>query len=327
MPQRHEVCVIIAARDAEATIGAAVRSALAEAEVTEVIVVDDASRDGTARAAVVAAAGDPRLRVLARNANLGPAAARNLAIRSSTAPFVAILDADDRLVPGRFAHLFGLSGWDLAADNIAFVHGGDQPTLTLRADHTRTLDLAGFVRGNLQQRGFDRGELGFLKPVIRRDFLDGNNLAYDPTLRLGEDYDLYVRCLLAGARFQLSHRIGYVATVRGDSLSARHTTGDLGALLAATNRHLAGAPPRGRERNVLRTHQRQTLKRYLLRAFLDRKAQHGLLAALGFAVRSPSHLQLIATGVLADKMTALRGQGHALPVRSTLIPLADEPRS
>jgi glycosyltransferase involved in cell wall biosynthesis len=58
------VAVLIAAHNAAATIGAAVRSALAQPEACEVIVVDDASTDGTGTAALAAAQGDTRLHVL-----------------------------------------------------------------------------------------------------------------------------------------------------------------------------------------------------------------------------------------------------------------------
>ncbi len=98
-----DICVVIPAFDAAATIARAVRSALAEREVSEVIVVDDASRDATAAAAARADDGSGRLRLIRFDANRGPAAARNAAIAASRAPFVAILDADDYLVAGRFA--------------------------------------------------------------------------------------------------------------------------------------------------------------------------------------------------------------------------------
>ena len=45
------ICVVIAAKDASATIGRAVTSALAEPEVAEVIVIDDGSADATGPAA------------------------------------------------------------------------------------------------------------------------------------------------------------------------------------------------------------------------------------------------------------------------------------
>ena len=51
------VSVIITAHDAAATIADAVRTALAEPETAEVIVVDDASHDQTAAVATMAGQG------------------------------------------------------------------------------------------------------------------------------------------------------------------------------------------------------------------------------------------------------------------------------
>jgi succinoglycan biosynthesis protein ExoU len=89
------ICVIIAARDAAATVGRAIRSALAEPEVAEVLLVDDGSRDRTADEALAADDGTGRLLVLSLDRNRGPAFARNHAIARSTAPLLSILDADD----------------------------------------------------------------------------------------------------------------------------------------------------------------------------------------------------------------------------------------
>jgi len=87
------VSVVIPAFNAAATIGRTLRSALAQTHLEiEVIVVDDASSDDTA--AIVAAAGDPRVRLI-RAEHGGQAAARNRGIAESRGAFVAPLDADD----------------------------------------------------------------------------------------------------------------------------------------------------------------------------------------------------------------------------------------
>jgi glycosyltransferase involved in cell wall biosynthesis len=65
----------------------------------ELIVVDDGSTDGTADALTQIA--DPRLRVL-RSDHIGRVAALNAAVAQARGQFVANLDADDVVVPGRF---------------------------------------------------------------------------------------------------------------------------------------------------------------------------------------------------------------------------------
>ena len=61
----------------------AIRSALRENRVAEVVVVDDGSTDGTAAASRAADDGSGRLRVLSLETNRGPAFARNHAIANS----------------------------------------------------------------------------------------------------------------------------------------------------------------------------------------------------------------------------------------------------
>src|SRR5262245_30863449 len=106
---RHKVDVIIAAWNAQHTIRRAVRSALMQEQVAQVIVVDDASRDGTQVSARLADDGSGRLTIIALPQNVGPARARNIALDHSYSPYVCILDADDYFLPNRIDRLFASS--------------------------------------------------------------------------------------------------------------------------------------------------------------------------------------------------------------------------
>ncbi len=329
LKSRDRVCVVIAAMNAEDTIADAVLSALCQHEVQEVVVVDDASTDDTAAAANHAASGDPRLRVIRLDENAGPAAARNLAIAQSTAPLIAVLDADDVLLENRFRHLLAEEHWDLIADNIVFVEDAAWADLTVPAGsrgakESRALDLSEFVLGNLSRKGRQRGELGFVKPILRRAFLNRHDLGYNPGLRLGEDYDLYVRALARGARFRISANVGYAARVRAGSLSSRHETSDLRALLDATDRHIVEAATDRSTSRALRALRAQVRGRYLLRAALDKKSLSGRAAALSFALSPPSNALPILKGILSDKMAALRQPHTTQPSPRYLFPLPDE---
>lgn len=303
------LCVIIAARNAAPTIGRAIGSALRERSVAEVVVVDDGSSDATAQAAKAADDGSSRLAVLRLDENRGPAFARNHAIAHSQAPLIAILDADDFFLKGRFDRLVDGEDWDFVADNILFLDArGDlsEPVMPQLEARPRRLDLAGFIEGNISRRGAARGEIGFLKPVMRRAFLDRHGLRYNEALRLGEDYELYARALACGARYKIVHHCGYGAVVRPDSLSDRHATLDLKRLYEADRALLAsaGLPAEARER--LRKHERHIRGRYELRRFLDVKAQGGLLSAAGHALARPTALPAIVGGVAADKLDAFK---------------------
>lgn len=311
------ICVIIAAMNAQATIARAVRSALAESIVSEVVVVDDASRDDTPAAALSADDGSGRLRVLRCRRNLGPAGARNLAISQSSAPLIAVLDADDMILPGRFSALANPEGdWDMSADNIMFVSEGTAGDFAgLEAFATggvaQRMGFVRFVRDNISRPDLPRGELGFLKPVMRRAFLERHGLAYDESLRLGEDFDLYARMLLAGARFRLVASCGYVAIERPDSLSAKHSAADLAALMAADERMLA-RNLRKSERDILEAHHAHCAQRWHHRHFLDAKRRTGLVRALFDHRERPRLLVDAAIGVLRDKLAGLRSAGLTL---------------
>lgn len=305
-----EVCVIIAARNAAPTIAVAIASALREPEVAEVVVVDDASTDDTAAVARSADDGSGRLVVMRFDDNRGPSFARNAAIAKSRSPFISILDADDFFLQGRFRNLFAASDWDFAADNIMLIRDGATGDATkivaprFAAD-PEFLDFERFVDGNISRRRVQRGELGFLKPVISRAFLDRHGLRYDESLRLGEDYELYARAIACGARFKVIRSCGYGAIVRADSLSGRHKTEDLKRLADADLALLAiDSLPEG-SRAVLRRHERHVRDKYRLRNFLDVKAERGLAAAGAYALASRSNLMPIAGGIAADKLETL----------------------
>lgn len=304
-----KICVIIAAKNAAETIGRAVRSALAEPETAEVVVVDDGSQDRTMAAAAAADDATGRLEIVRFEENRGPSAARNRAIEISSAPLISILDADDFFFPGRFRQLLALEDWDFIADNIAFVDAAETGSVQQPAQFAprpRPLGLKAFVAGNLSRRGTPRGELGFLKPVMRRDFLDAHGLRYREEMRLGEDYELYLRALLNGARYTVIESCGYGAVVRADSLSGRHRTEDLEALRDAERAILDSGTVPADAAAMMRRHWRQVSDRHALRRFLDAKREGGISAALAYAVEHPSRVPAIAGGILRDKAEAAR---------------------
>ena len=116
-----DVCVIIAAKNAADTIQRAIRSALRETRVAEVVVVDDGSSDDNGANIAPGRRRNGRLKILMLAANRGPAFARNHAIANSLAPLIAILDADDFFLKGRFDRLLDGDDWDFVADNIVFI--------------------------------------------------------------------------------------------------------------------------------------------------------------------------------------------------------------
>lgn len=86
--------------NAESTIASAVRSTLRDLpKDAELVVLDDGSSDGTVR--VVEELSDPRLKVQTQP-NSGVAASLNALLNSTDSEYVARMDADDVVLPGRF---------------------------------------------------------------------------------------------------------------------------------------------------------------------------------------------------------------------------------
>lgn len=227
------ITVIIAAYNAEKTIRRAILSALAEADISEIIVVDDASTDTTSTAARQCDDGSGRLKVLVQDVNAGPSAARNRALRESSAPWVTVLDSDDFILVGRMAGLLAHSdGYDLIADDMYQVdeNNVDGQRRLLLGDKVvlpMTVGLTDFVLSNVTQKNRERAELGFIKPLMRRDFLNKHHLTYRENMRLGEDYELYARALGLGVKMIVVGAQGYVSVVRQTSLSSNHSEHDL----------------------------------------------------------------------------------------------------
>jgi succinoglycan biosynthesis protein ExoU len=290
---RCGVAVIIAAWRAADTIGRAVSSALAQPEAAEVIVVDDASGDAgaTLSAARNADDGSGRLTVIALETNGGPARARNAAIAASKSPWACVLDSDDYLESGRLAALLkaAADGHDFIADDlIQVIDGADrstgQPLWFTDNPVARDVSLAFFVETNIPKASRYRRELGFLKPLMRRSFLEQHALRYDEAMRLGEDYDFYIRALAAGARFRLIPAAGYVSVMRSDSLSARHSRNDLAALEAADHRLLATARLNPDEQRLVRAHAFSTKKKIAWIDFMENLKAKRLAQVVGIVL-------------------------------------------
>lgn len=92
--------VVIPCYNAEASVGAAIASALAQKRVEQVWVIDDASTDASATVIEDWARRHPkRITPVFLARNMGAAAARNVALWRGDSALVAFLDADDAYEP------------------------------------------------------------------------------------------------------------------------------------------------------------------------------------------------------------------------------------
>jgi glycosyltransferase involved in cell wall biosynthesis len=100
------VSVIVPVYNGASYIAQSVLSALDQRDVSlEVLVVDDGSTDRTVEIIQTLAGENPRVKLLRHPAhqNRGTSLTRQLGVRSSRGAFIALLDADDRFLPGKLA--------------------------------------------------------------------------------------------------------------------------------------------------------------------------------------------------------------------------------
>jgi hypothetical protein len=295
------ISVILPAHDAASRLPRALRSALSQGVDLEVIVVDDASSDRTLEVARGFAERDPRVRVLHSAVNLGPGGARNLGLAAARGEWIALLDSDDAFLPARFAPMLrAAEGAAMVADNLLLVTPGDtmagRPMLPpVLLDRPRPVDAAAFLLGNLPIRNHPRVSYGFLKPMIRRDFLCHHGLCYRDGLRFAEDFDFYLRCLLAGAHFVLLPGAGYAYSVRVDSLTARHGRGDLARLrrLSQETMMRSGATAGADLQAAMAAHARSIEHRLIWRMVSECLAAGRPRRAMRLAARSPGSALLV----------------------------------
>lgn len=103
-PTGKSVRVVVPARNEAGNIGGCVRALLTDSAVTEVVVVDDQSTDGTAAEATAAAAGNARLRVIEAPDRPAGWAGKPWAVcvgaAGATTDYLLFVDADVNVAPG-----------------------------------------------------------------------------------------------------------------------------------------------------------------------------------------------------------------------------------
>lgn len=185
------VSVVIPAYNAESTVEAAVRSALAQDVDVEVVVVDDGSTDGTPEvlAGIEGIVSD-------RIPNGGAAAARNRALELASGEIVAFLDADDEWSAGRLTTPLGALCQRPEVDGILTDHAVWDGASILGTGAEQNAARFGMTSGTVMTA---RMPAMFGALILRRDLVERIG-PFDLRYRIHEDVDYWYRVLTARAR-------------------------------------------------------------------------------------------------------------------------------
>lgn len=190
------ISVVIPAYNRERSISRAISAVLAQTYPNiEIVVVDDASADGTA--AAVAAIGHPKVRLVRHDRNRGAAAARNTGVAEARGAFIAFQDSDDDWLPEKLArqaaHLASLPDDYVATFCTKIDYGCDAernygPRLVCCMPDPRE-DIRS---GDLHRRLMWGNIIGPQTVLIERAaFLAAGGM--DEKLRNNEDWDFFIR--------------------------------------------------------------------------------------------------------------------------------------
>jgi hypothetical protein len=228
------VSVVIPAYNRAGVVPRAIESVRRQRYTTwEIVVVDDASRDGTA--AVVERCGDRRIRCVRHPVNRGCPAARNTGIEAAAGEIVAFLDSDDEWLPDHLTSR--LEAMDRTAARGAF---GSQYVCRAGRCLPRHLpprpagvDLATYIvalRGRVQASSLVFHRAGLLD--VRADESLWMHEDADLAIRFDEKFGLALdprRTVVqhAGAQGRMTTSVDLESTRRflarhGDAISARH---------------------------------------------------------------------------------------------------------
>ena len=209
------ITIGITSYNAEDTIGRAINSALAQNwPALEVLVVDDASTDGSVARIETAIAGHDNARLIRRSANGGPAAARNTLLAEANGIYLAVFDDDDTSDPARVrtqhdriaAHLRDTGEarvFCYTSGRRVYPNGYVKPLLAIgsRPKIPRGKAVADYLMFNDRDPTLFYGSgtptCALMAPTALLRELGG----FDEALRRVEDVDLAIRMALTGGAF------------------------------------------------------------------------------------------------------------------------------
>ena len=270
----------------------------------ELIVIDDASQDSTWDIIQDIAKSDKRVISFRNEINMNSGLTRNRGIRHASGEWIAILDADDWFAPERlefFMESIAEHDYDILGDNQVLVDGKTDRNIGLMYDNNdkmyeNVITPEYFFHRNLPaEPGWT---LGYVKPVIRRSFLEKNNILYRPRVSRTEDFVFMADCLLAGASFKMLPSAHYHYRIfRHGAKSCEPATVEFLNELVSINTALDMHPLAGKYdglHDAIERHQKRLASLLNLQRAKTHLKNKEILQALNIIVREPFVLTKIS---------------------------------
>jgi teichuronic acid biosynthesis glycosyltransferase TuaG len=258
----------------------AIDSALAQAATDlslEIIVVDDGSTDETPE---VARRFGSAVRY-ERQANRGPSAARNRGVAEARGEYVAFLDADDHWLPDKLIR-------QLRALAVRRDTAGCHGAFLVRRPSGELGRLARYWRRSGHyptSRDLLRGNsINMSTVLIRREALISTG-PFDESLRTAEDWNLWLRLLLAGRRLYYLNQPVAVTRHHAENCHVRipptqQMAFTEGMLRRVWSKHEVSVPPIFRRNMTALLHYHHARLAYERHEWAD-FAKHGALSLIG----------------------------------------------
>jgi teichuronic acid biosynthesis glycosyltransferase TuaG len=191
------VTVVMPVHEAEATLAASIASVRGQSfEDWRLILVDDASTDGSRAIAQQAVEQDPRIELVPLEEQSGAAVARNTAIARAESRWIAFCDSDDLWLPTKLERQLAFAaetGNPLTFTSYAKIHGTDE------------VDAATWTGGERVVHAKDRVDY---KDLRKQNFIGCSTAMFDaevfgkrpmPRIERRQDYALWLDLLRDGA--------------------------------------------------------------------------------------------------------------------------------